>query len=64
MRKQAATTIAQVPGVWLASFKIHFNYSSAALLGTQNPHVPIVHSGFCVPRALHLNNSNEFLALL
>ena len=25
----------------------------AALRGTRNPHVPLVHSGFCAPCALH-----------
>src|SRR4030067_316862 len=32
----------------------------AALLGTRNPHVLFVHSGFCVPCALHSSRSLRF----
>jgi hypothetical protein len=34
----------------------------AALRGTRNPHVPLVHSGFCVPCALLSNRSLRFLS--
>ena len=35
----------------------------AALRGTRNPHVLCVHSGFCVPCALHYIAQNKFLEI-
>ena len=54
MRKQAATTAKQVPGQGSPPPIIVLSRASAVLVGTRNPHVQNVHSGICVPRALHL----------
>ena len=35
---------------------------AAALRGTRNPHVLCVHSGFCVPCALHQDPNIKFVA--
>ena len=35
---------------------------ATALRGTRNPHVLYVHSGFCVPGALHQDPNIKFVA--